>query len=320
MILTDKNNLNRRDFLKTIGFGAAAMALPGCTSAGQARSKAGKGNKRPNFVFFLIDDLGWTDVGCYGSSFYETPNINRLASEGMRFTDAYAACPVCSPTRASIMIGKYPARVGITQWIGGSDKPTEYQHYMALEEVTIAEALKEAGYATGFVGKWHLGNKPYYPEHQGFDINIGGDSSGAPPTYFYPYKRGKRALEMMPAGGEEGEYLTDRLTDESLKFLEANKDKPFLLYLSHYAVHTPIQAKKELTEKYKDKAEKLPGTDGQKFEKVYGRYKTRRVQDHPAFAGMVQSVDESIGRVMAKLEELGVADNTVVIFMSDNGG
>ncbi|HIJ54367.1 MAG TPA: sulfatase [Planctomycetes bacterium] len=296
------------------------MALPGCASAGQQATKSGKRKRGPNFVFFLIDDLGWMDVGCYGSSFYETPNINRLAGKGMRFTDAYAACPVCSPTRASIMTGKYPARLGITQWIGGSNKPTEYQHYMALEEVTIAEALKEAGYATGFVGKWHLGNKPYYPEHQGFDINIGGDSSGAPPTYFYPYKRRNRALETLPAGGEEGEYLTDRLTDESLKFLEANKDRPFLLYLSHYAVHTPIESKQELIAKYKEKAEKLPGTDGPKFVPVYGRYKTRQVQDHPVFAGMVQSVDESVGRVMAKLEELGVADNTVVIFMSDNGG
>ncbi|MHC4285066.1 MAG: twin-arginine translocation signal domain-containing protein [Planctomycetota bacterium] len=157
--MTDKNNLSRRDFLKMIGLSAAALALPGCANAGEQRAKAGKGNKRVNFVFFLIDDLGWTDVGCYGSSFYETPNINRLASEGMRFTDAYAACPVCSPTRGSILAGKYPARLGITQWIGGSNKPTEYEHYMALEEVTIAEALKEAGYATGFVGKWHLGNK-----------------------------------------------------------------------------------------------------------------------------------------------------------------
>jgi arylsulfatase A-like enzyme len=308
--------MNRRDFLKGLGAGAAMLALPGCASARQ-RSTA---SKKPNFVFFLIDDLGWTDVGCFGSSFYETPNIDRLASQGMKFTDAYAACPVCSPTRASIMTGKYPARLGITQWIGGPNEPTKYLHFLPLEEVTIAEALKEAGYVTGFVGKWHLGDKPYYPQHQGFDINIGGDSSGAPPTYFYPYKKNNRALEELPLGGEEGEYLTDRLTGESLKFLDANKDRPFLLYLSHYAVHTPIESRQELTDKYKAKAQKLPRADGPKFVPVYGRYNTRMVQDHSTYAGMVQSVDESVGRVMNRLEQLSVADNTVVIFMSDNGG
>ncbi|UCG47046.1 MAG: sulfatase [Phycisphaerales bacterium] len=310
----------RRAFLKAVGFGALAMVAPGVAWAGRGGGRRGQRRRRPNFVFFLIDDLGWKDLGCYGSEFYETPNIDRLAREGMRFTDAYAACPVCSPTRASIMTGKYPARLGITQWIGGSNEPTAYRHYMALEEVTIAEALKEAGYATGFVGKWHLGDKPYYPEHQGFDVNIGGDSSGAPPTYFYPYKKRNRALETMPPGGEEGEYLTDRLTDEALKFLDGSRGRPFLLYLSHYAVHTPIESKEELTEKYRAKAERLPGRDGPKFVGVYGRYKTRQWQDHPAFAGMVQSVDESVGRVMRKLEELGVEDNTIVIFMSDNGG
>jgi len=311
--------VDRRDFFRRVGIGAAMLALPGCANGGR-REARGKKRGRPNFVFFLIDDLGWADVGCFGSSFYETPNIDRLAAQGMKFTDAYAACPVCSPTRASIMAGKYPARVGITQWIGGSNSPTAYEHQMALEEVTIAEALREAGYATAFVGKWHLGSKDYYPQHQGFDINIGGDSSGAPPSYFYPYKRGNRALNELPPGGEEGEYLTDRLTDESLKWLEANKGKPFLLYLSHYAVHTPVQSKKELTDKYKAKAEKLPEADGPKLAPVYGNFKTKMVQDNPAFAGMVQSVDESVGRVMAKLEGMGVADNTVVIFMSDNGG
>ncbi len=310
--------MKRRDFFKTIGLGTVALALPGW--ARRDLQTAGKPNRKLNFVFFLIDDLGWMDLSCYGSSFYETPNIDKLASEGMRFTEAYAACPVCSPTRASILTGKYPARLGITQWIGGSNEPTPYRHYMPLEEVTVAEALKSAGYATGFVGKWHLGNKAYYPEHQGFDINIGGDSSGAPPTYFWPYKRRNRALEEMPPGGEEGEYLTDRLTDESLKFLEANKDRPFLLYLSHYAVHTPIESKEALTDKYKAKAAKMPKPDGPRFVPVYGRYRTRQVQDNPAFAGMVQSVDESVGQVMKKLEEIGAADNTVVIFMSDNGG
>ena len=315
-------DMNRRDFLRTASTGAALLAC----GLGQARLSAQDGApRRPNFVFFLIDDLGWKDLGCYGSTFYETPNIDRLAREGMRFTNAYAACPVCSPTRASIMTGKYPARLGITQWIGGPNEPTPYRHYLPLEEVTIAEVLKEAGYATGFVGKWHLSTRgedrfKYYPDRQGFDVNIGGDWSGAPPTYFYPYEKRNRALETMPPGGEDGEYLTDRLTDESLKFLNANKDRPFLLYLSHYAVHTPIESKQALTEKYKAKAEGLPQPAGPHAQPVYGRYKTRMVQDHPVYAGMVQSVDESVGRVMNKLEALGLEDNTIVIFMSDNGG
>jgi len=314
--------MNRRNFLKTIGLGAAALIAPAAVSLGR---RAAGTRKKLNFVFFLIDDLGWTDLGCYGSSFYETPNIDKLASQGMRFTDAYAACPVCSPTRASIVAGKYPARLGITQWIGASNEPTPYRHYLPLEEVTIAEALKEAGYATGFVGKWHLATSEadrakYYPDKQGFDVNIGGDKSGSPPTYFWPYKKRGRILETMPPGGKEGEYLTDRLTDESLKFLDANKDKPFLLYLAHYAVHTPTESKQVLTDKYKTKADKLPEPDGPKFVTVYDKYRTRMVQDNPVYAGMVQSVDESVGRVMKKLEELGVADNTAVIFMSDNGG
>ncbi|HCO92573.1 MAG TPA: sulfatase [Phycisphaerales bacterium] len=318
-------SMNRRDFLKALGFGAAALAGSAGLGLGQAASAARRKSGKLNFVFFLIDDLGWTDLGCYGSTFYETPNIDRLASEGMRFTDAYAACPVCSPTRGSIVTGKYPARLGITQWIGGPNQPTPYRHYLPLEEVTIAEALKRAGYATGFVGKWHLATRDpdrakYYPDRQGFDVNIGGDSSGAPPTYFWPYSRRNRTLETMPPGGAEGEYLTDRLTDESLKFLDANKDGPFLLYLSHYAVHTPIESKQALTDKYKSRAEKLPETGGPKFAPVYGRYKTRMVQDNPAYAGMVQSVDESVGRVMKKLAELGVDGNTAIIFMSDNGG
>jgi len=315
-------DMHRRDFLKTAGIAGAMLAC------GRGRSRLCAQNrapKRPNFVFFLIDDMGWRDLGCYGSPFHETPNIDKLAAQGMRFTDAYAACPVCSPTRASIVTGKYPARLGITQWIGGANKPTPYRHFLPLEEVTVAEALKEAGYATGFVGKWHLSTRgddrqQYYPDRQGFDVNIAGDWSGQPPTYFHPYKRGKRTLETMPPGGQEGDYLTDRLTDESIKFLETNKDKPFLLYLSHYAVHTPLESKEELTDKYKTKAQTLPTAQGPHARPVYGRYKTRMVQDHPVYAGMVQSVDESVGRVMDKLETLGLSDNTIVIFMSDNGG
>jgi arylsulfatase A-like enzyme len=276
-------------------------------------------------VFFLVDDLGRQDLGCYGSTFYETPNIDRLAAQGMRFTNAYAACPVCSPTRASIMTGKYPARLGITDWIGAPQKPTAYREYLPLEEVTIAEALKEAGYATGYVGKWHLATsdgdrRRYYPDRQGFDVNIGGDNSGSPPTYFHPYSKGNRSLETMPPGGKDGEYLTDRLTDEALKFIEARKDGPFLLYLAHYAVHTPLESKKELTEKYQAKAAGLPQAKGPRFQPVYGSYNTRQVQDHAVYAGMVQSVDESLGRVLSKLEDLGLDRDTIVIFMSDNGG
>ena len=320
------NLLSRREFLRTVGVVAAA-------SLGGSLKAAGLGDggnredarKRPNFVFFLIDDMGWTDLGCYGSKFYETPNIDRLAAQGMRFTNAYAACPVCSPTRASIMTGKYPARLGITDWIGAPQKPTAYREYLPLEEVTIAEALKEAGYATGFVGKWHLATRDpdrakYYPDRQGFDINIGGDFSGSPPTYFYPYVRGKRSLETMPPGGKDGEYLTDRLTEEAVKFIEASQDRPFLLYLSHYAVHTPLESKKELVGKYEAKAKSLPAPDGPHALPVYGRYQTRLVQDHPVYAGMVQSVDESVGRVLRKLEQLGLDNDTIVIFMSDNGG
>ena len=317
--------LNRREFLKAAGV-AATLGLGGSVRAGAGdRANRKESSKRPNFVFFLIDDMGWADLGCYGSTFYETPNIDRLAADGMRFTNAYAACPVCSPTRGSIMTGKYPARLGITQWIGGPQEPTAYREYMPLEEVTIAEALKEVGYATGFVGKWHLSTRDetkqrYYPDRQGFDVNIGGDQSGAPPTYFYPYERRNRKLDTMPPGGQEGEYLTDRLTDESLKFLDANHDRPFLLYLSHYAVHTPLESKKDLAEKYEAKAKGLPSREGPHTKPVYGPYKTRLVQDHAVYAGMVQSVDESVGRVLGKIRELGLERDTIVIFMSDNGG
>jgi arylsulfatase A-like enzyme len=312
--------MNRRDFLKALGFGAGATVVAG--AAGVCRRLAGSEIRRkPNFVLFLIDDMGWTDAGCYGSTFYETPNIDKLAAEGVRFTDAYAACPVCSPTRASIMTGKYPARLNLTDWLIGRRwpknspiLPVDWRHEMPLEEVTIAEALKEGGYATCFVGKWHLGKEPYYPEHQGFDINIGGTHTGMPQSYFWP-KWGDNP----PIEGYPGEYLTDRLTDESLKFLDANSGGPFLLYLSHYAVHTPLESKQELTAKYEVKAKKLPPAKGPRFVPE-GQRKARQVQDHAVYAGMVQSVDESVGRVMNKLDELGVADNTIIIIMSDNGG
>jgi arylsulfatase A-like enzyme len=322
---------DRRQFLKAVGVTAA---LGFCTRNGFGQQKPTA--SKPNFVFFLLDDMGWKDLGCFGSTFYETPNIDRLAAQGMRFTNAYAACPVCSPTRASIMTGKYPARLRLTNYIPGARNgkllSAEYFHYMKLEEVTLAEALKEADYRTFFLGKWHLGDKPYYPEKQGFDVNVAGDDAGAPPTYFYPYKRGNRSIPGLEEG-QPGEYLTDRLTDESLKLIEQSKEQPFLLYLSFYAVHVPLEAKKELVERYKAKARRLGLEDKPHFatdeewpktaagdEKWRTTLRTRTVQDHAVYSAMIESVDESVGRVMKKLDELGIADNTIIFFMSDNGG
>jgi arylsulfatase A-like enzyme len=235
----------------------------------------------------------------------------------MRFPHAYAACPVCSPTRASIMTGKYPARLNITNYIAGMRagklKPPEYLHQLPLEEVTLAEAFKEAGYTTGFVGKWHLGGEGYLPDKQGFDLNVAGTAAGSPRSYFSPYKMAN--IE----DGPPGEYLTDRLTDEALKFMTANKDRPFLLYLSHYAVHIPLRAKKEIEARYAAKAAGLPEPSGPRSVPE-GKVQARQVQDHAVYAAMVQSMDESVGRIMKTLDELGLADSTAVIFMSDNGG
>ncbi len=318
--------INRRDFLGTIGAGAAAASLPGCSGT-LARLMTGS-KRKLNFVFILIDDLGWIDTGCYGSAFYETPNIDRLARQGMRFTDAYAASPVCSPTRASILTGKYPARLNLTDWIGGSQRgdmlPAEYTDHMPLEEVTIAEAFREAGYSTCFIGKWHLGGQSFFPEYQGFDINIGGHDAGQPSSYFYPYKSEdeRRSYWDVPGldGGREGEYLTDRLTDEAIEFLDRNSDQPFLLYLSHYAVHTPVQSKEYLAEKYRMKASKLPPTEGLTHRDEQGYGTTKLLQDNPAYAGMIESVDESVGRILDRLDQLDLTESTAVIFMSDNGG
>jgi len=318
--------VNRRDFLGSIGAGAVAASLTGCSGT---LTRLMTGSKRKlNFVFILIDDLGWIDTGCYGSSFYETPNIDRLATQGMRFTDAYAASPVCSPTRASILTGKYPARLNLTDWIGGSQRgdllPAEYIHQMPLEEVTIAEAFKESGYSTCFIGKWHLGDQPFFPEHQGFDINIGGHDAGQPSSYFFPYKNEdeRRSYWDVPGldGGQEDEYLTDRLTDEAVEFIDQSSDQPFLLYLSHYAVHTPVQSKEDLTEKYRVKASELPPTEGLAHRNEQGYGTTKLVQDNAAYAGMIESVDESVGRILDKLDQLDLTDSTAVIFMSDNGG
>ncbi len=263
--------------------------------------------KQPNVVLMVIDDLGQRDLGCYGSTFYKTPNIDKMAKDGLRFTDFYASCPVCSPTRASILTGRYPQRMNITDWIPGrKDMPDQrlkqpkISNELPLEEVTIAEALKKRGYVTALIGKWHLGGKGFEPTQQGFDVNIGGDETGTPRSYFAPFenKNGKMpGLEK----AEEGEYLTDRLAAEAEKFIEKNKNNKFFLYLPHYAVHTPLKAKQAIIDKYK-----VTPKAGS--------------QSNPVYAAMVESTDEAVGRVLKKLDDLKLSDNTFVIFTSDNGG
>ena len=282
-------------------------------------------DKKPNIIVILADDLGQRDLGCYGSTFYETPNLDRLAKEGARFTDAYAACPVCSPTRASIMTGQWPQRTGITDYIGAAmtpDKwnrntkslPAPYSDRLALDAPTLAKAMKGAGYATFFAGKWHLGPEGWWPEDQGFDVNMGGTHIGAPNAgkkYFSPY--GNPRL----TDGPPGEYLAYRLADETTAFIEQHKDKPFFAYLSCYSVHTPLMSPQDLRLKYEKKRKELGLAPkwGHEFERD-----VRLVQEHAVYAGMVEAMDIAVGKVLTKLDELGLTENTLVIFTSDNGG
>jgi len=281
-----------------------------------------------------MDDLGWRDLSCYGSMFYETPNLDRLATQSMRFSDAYAACPVCSPTRASILTGRYPATVGVTDWIDwgrrlhparGKLIDVPYIHHLPLEETTIASVLREAGYHTWHVGKWHLGGPAFYPEKHGFERNAGGCEWGSPSNgYFSPWR--------IPTldDGPEGEYLTDHLTDEAIRLIEDVDDgRPYFLNLCYYSVHTPIQAKPEKVRKYEAKAKAMGLDLVEAFEegdffpcehKKDRRILRRLVQSDPVYAGMVESVDENIGRLLSAIEASGKAGNTIVIFTSDNGG
>lgn len=258
---------------------------------------------RPNVIVILADDLGWTDLGCFGSDYYQTPNIDRLAKEGMKFTQNYSACTVCSPTRAALLTGKYTARLHVTDWIPGRppNNPKllvpDWTKYLPLNEATFANAFKAAGYTTASIGKWHLGGEAYYPEKHGFDLNVAGTEAGSPlHGYFSPYQ-----IATLP-DGPKGEYLTDRMGAEAVHFLETHKDQPFCLYLPHFAVHTPTQARQDLIGKYRDHVK--PGHN----------------HKNPVYAGMVESLDDAVGLVRRKLEELHLTQNTIVIFTSDNGG
>lgn len=253
---------------------------------------------KPNIILMLVDDLGWKDLGYAGSDIYQTPNIDRLAAKGVRFERAYSAHPVCSPTRAAIMTGKNPVRVGVTDWIPG-DRPSDrlltcppISNELALSEVTLAERLKEVGYRTYSVGKWHLGGAGFLPTDQGFDVNIGGSNTGQPGSYFAPF--GEKVT--MPSGIADGEYITDRLTDEAIKLIERPDSKPFFLHFPQYSVHTPIQAKPE---------------DIARFASIKGNAK---------YAAMIWNLDQNVGRLISHLEAKGRMKNTIVLFTSDNGG
>ena len=282
--------------------------------------------QKPNVVFILADDLGYHDLSCMGSKYYETPHIDRIAKEGVVFSQGYAACQVCSPSRAAIMTGKYPARLGITDWIGAKtgeawrehnrhDKllPAENNDHLPFEDVSLAEAMQAGGYQTFFAGKWHIGNEGSYPEDHGFNINKGGWEKGSPiGGFFAPWTNPR--LEYR----DTGENLTLRLAEETAQFIREKKDQPFFAFLSFYAVHGPIQCTQEKWKKYRDKAERM-GTADSGFE-MERHLPIRRTQDNPVYAGLVEAMDDAVGIVLQTLDELGLEDNTVVIFTSDNGG
>jgi arylsulfatase A-like enzyme len=253
-------------------------------------------------IVVLVDDLGHTDLGCQGNTFHETPHIDRLPAAGMRFTSAYSACTVCSPTRAALLTGQYPARLHLTDWIAGHVRPfarlrvPDWTMHLPTDTFSLAKLFKAAGYRTASMGKWHLGGPDYYPPKHGFDTNVGGTQQGQPGKYFPPY--GIKTLKDGPAG----EFLTDRLTAEACDWIEKNRDRPFFLYLAHYAVHTPLAGKPAVVSKYRKKADRLG------------------VKKNAVYAALVESVDDSVGALRKKLDQLKIADRTILVFTSDNGG
>ena len=298
--------INLKPVKTTTSVLALVLSAVACQTSGGSNNDA-----HPNVVFFLVDDMGWTDVACYGSNFYQTPNIDALAKSGMLFTDAYSSCTVCSPTRAAIMTGNNPAKLRITDWIEGHDYPNaklqvpDWTMYLDTSKYTMVKAFRDAGYATCHIGKWHLGeSSEYWPENHGFDINIGGWAKGAPNRnnqegytgYFSPY--GNPRL----SDGPEGEYLTERLAEEAVNFIRSHEDKPFFLNMWFYNVHTPLQARQEKIDKY----QQLADPDA--------------AQRNAVYAAMVEHTDEAVGRIIDQLYESGLLDNTIIIFTSDNGG
>lgn len=296
------------------------FAIPAAYAGGSQSAAAAD---QPNVVFILADDLGWNDLSVTGSEFYETPHIDGIASSGVQFVQGYATCQVCSPSRASIMTGKYPARLHITDWIGaksgldwkrnGRILPADYQHQLPADEITIAEAFREAGYSTFFAGKWHLGDKGSWPEDHGFEINRGGHDRGSPPGGFFAPYRNPRLND-----GPDGESLPLRLGQETADFIRSHKDETFFAFLSFYSVHAPIQTTQERWQRYQSKVEN--------YEAPVERFlidrtlPVRQVQDCPVYAGMIEAMDDAVGQVLDTLEELDLNENTYIVFTSDNGG
>ena len=304
---------------------AVAMAVAGAASA-QPSAGSSAAAPPPNVVLVLVDDLGWADLGAYGSSFHDTPAIDRLAREGVRFTQFYAASPVCSPTRAGLMTGKHPSRLHITDWIGGDTlgplRPPPYEHQLPLDELTFGEAFRDAGYATGYIGKWHLGEGAFMPAAQGFTFTKAVNGAGQPATYHAPYQGKSPSKWSVPdlEGGPPDAYLTDRLGEEAVAFVRAHRDEPFLLVLSHYAVHTPLEGPAALVESYREKAGRLPPAPDGGVRPEGPKAFTKTRQDHPVYAAMVQRTDASVGLVIEAIDALGLAGRTIVVFASDNGG
>ena len=288
----------------------------------QAQTKSDK-VKKPNIIFIMADDMGWTGLSGFGSDLHETPIIDKLSKEGMKFTSAYSAAAICTPTRASILTGKCPARLNMTTWHENAGPPTPNTEYkllppttlpnLPLDEVTVAEMVKKAGYFTAHIGKWHLGDANHYPETQGFDINIGGTMWGMPQTYWYPFRGWRESdqeIRYVPGldnidGNNANAYLTDRLTDKAVEVIEAKKGSPFFLNLSYYNCHVPIEGKPDLINYFQNKltSENI---------KLY--------HTNPGYAAMIASLDENIGRVFKAIRKAGIDDNTIIFFYSDNGG
>ena len=300
---------------------AVVAVQPESSSASEPNSKS-----LPNVVVFLVDDLGYMDIGANNPDcFYETPNIDGFAETGMRFTNGYAANPVCSPTRFSMLTGRYPTRVGATNFFSGNRKGkfmgAELHNRMPLDEVTLAQTLKSKGYATFFAGKWHLGpTEEFFPLNRGFDVNIGGWNKGGPYTgkqYFAPFEN----PYLLPES-PDGEHLPARLARETASFIKEKADQPFFAYLSFYSVHTPLIGRPDLVEKYQTRADAIDGEEFGDEEQFLGKKprKVRILQKHAVYAAMVEAMDEAVGVVLKQLEDSEVADNTIVIFTSDNGG